>query len=124
MQQSPAAQCTTCGPAAPSILQSARLRSWEHAGVTAGSVEFEVHVRPGARKDAVDGTHDGVLAVRVSAPPAEGRANEAVRRLLAAELGVRRGAVELVGGATSRRKRIRVAGDPDELRARLDRLLS
>jgi len=87
-------------------------------------IEFEVHVRPGARRDAVDGTHDGVLAVRVSAPPAEGRANEAVRRLLAAELGVRRGAVELVTGAGSRRKRFRVEGDPDELRARLEQLLS
>lgn len=77
--------------------------------------ELDVHVRPGARRDAVDGVHDGVLAVRVSAPPAEGRANDAVRRVLAAAFGVRPGAVELVRGASSRRKRIRISGDAERL---------
>jgi len=96
--------------------------AWEHSAV-AEAVELEVHVRPGARRDGVDGTHDGVLAVRVSAPPSEGRANEAVRRVLAAAFGVRVRDVELVRGATSRRKRLRVEGDQAQLRARLDELL-
>jgi uncharacterized protein YggU (UPF0235/DUF167 family) len=51
----------------------------------------------------------GTLVVRVTAPPVEGAANEALVRLLARELGVGRTAVAIEGGATARVKRLRVA---------------
>ena len=89
----------------------------------AGGISFELHVRPGGRRDAVEGRYDGVLAIRVTAPPADGRANEAVCRLLAAAFGVRRSAVQIVGGATARRKRVHIEGDDTELRVTLARLL-
>jgi uncharacterized protein (TIGR00251 family) len=84
--------------------------------------ELDVHVRPGARSTQVGGSHDGVLAVKVAAPPADGQANEAVCRAVAAALGVRPAAVELVRGASSRRKRLRIDGDPAALQARSDEL--
>ena len=90
----------------------------------AEGLTFALHVRPGGRRDAIEGDHDGALAVRVAAPPTDGRANDAVRRLLAAELGVPRSAVEIVGGHTSRRKRVHVEGDAVALSARLDELRS
>lgn len=86
------------------------------------SFELDVHVRPGARATHVGGSHDGLLAVKVAAPPADGQANEAVCRAVAAALGVRPTAVELVRGASSRRKRLRIEGDPVELQARGDEL--
>lgn len=62
---------------------------------------------------------DGVLRVRVAAAPVDGAANRALLHLLAAELGVPAGAVELVGGASGRRKLIEVAGlDEASLRSR------
>lgn len=85
--------------------------------------ELEVHVRPGGRRDAVEGIHDGVLAVRVIAPPADGRANDAVRRVLADAFAVRPGAVAIVSGASSRRKRVRVAGERSVLEGRHRELL-
>jgi uncharacterized protein YggU (UPF0235/DUF167 family) len=53
---------------------------------------------------------DGVLAVRVSAPPVEGAANQALLRLIAAELDVPRRDVRLVAGAGGRRKLVVVDG--------------
>jgi uncharacterized protein len=94
------------------------------SGGPADSIEFGVHVRPGGRRDAVEGSHDGVLAVRVSAPPTDGRANDAVVALLAAAFGVKRGEVAIIGGHTARRKRVRVDGVPAVLRARLAELLA
>ena len=93
-------------------------------GEAATSIEFAVHVRPGGRRDAVEGIYDGVLAVRVSAPPTDGRANDAVVALLATAFGVKRGAVEIIGGHTARRKRVRVVGVPAVLQARLAELLA
>ena len=86
-------------------------------------IEIEVHVRPGGRRDAVEGAHDGVLAVRVAAPPAGGRANVAVLRTVAAAFRVRPSAVVLIGGSSSRRKRLRIAGDEQELSERHRELL-
>ncbi|MFM2072958.1 MAG: hypothetical protein RLZZ623_3222 [Actinomycetota bacterium] len=70
--------------------------------------EFDIHVRPGSRRTSIDGIHDDVLAVRVSAPPADGRANEAVCELLATAFGVRRSIVSIDRGAASRRKHVRI----------------
>lgn len=52
----------------------------------------------------------GVLRVKVSAPPIEGKANEALVAILARSLGVPKRAVEIIGGAASRDKTIRVVG--------------
>lgn len=87
-------------------------------------ISFTVHVRPGARRTAVEGDHGGALAVRVAVPPAQGRANEAVRAILADAFGVRRSAVHIVTGRSSRRKEVRVLGDPHRLAVRLTELLA
>lgn len=83
-----------------------------------GTVVLRVHVQPGARRTSVVGRHGDAVKVAVSAPADRGKANEAVLALLAGVLGVPRAAVELVGGATSRAKRVAVAGvDPEVVRA-------
>lgn len=64
----------------------------------------KVRVKAGARKDSVEEQPDGSLRVDVKAAAVEGKANEAVLRLLAAHYGVRRSAVKLKLGATSREK--------------------
>lgn len=62
---------------------------------------------------------DGVLRVRVAAPPVDGAANESLLRLLAAELGVPRRDVRLVAGAGGRRKVVTVKGvAPERVRER------
>lgn len=67
-----------------------------------------VRVPPGARRDAVVGKHGAALKVTVTAPPERGKANEAVRRLLAKEMGIRPSAVMIVRGHASRRKEVAV----------------
>lgn len=58
-----------------------------------------VRVTPRARRDEVAGIlEDGTLRVRVSAPPAEGRANAALLAFLAKVLGVRKNRLEIVAG--------------------------
>ena len=73
-----------------------------------------VHVHPGSRRPAVGGEHGGALVVRVSEPAADGRATDAVAVALARAFGVRRSAVELVSGPTSRQKRFQVDGATEE----------
>ena len=60
--------------------------------------------------DRVEGVVDGVLRVRVTAPPIEGAANQALLRLLADELGVARRDVRLVAGAAGRQKLVVIDG--------------
>ena len=65
---------------------------------------------PRAAADAIAGWRDGVLLVRVTAPPAGGRANAAVTRLLARSVGLPQSAVQIVGGPAARRKRVELRG--------------
>jgi uncharacterized protein (TIGR00251 family) len=69
-----------------------------------------VRVQPRARRDEVVGERDGAIVVRLTAVPAEGRANEALRRLIATFVGVPRGDVEIVRGSANRDKLVRVEG--------------
>lgn len=69
-----------------------------------------VRITPRASRDEVVGERGGVLMVRVTAPPVDGAANEALVRLLAKALGVPRGGVMIASGATSRTKIVEVAG--------------
>jgi uncharacterized protein (TIGR00251 family) len=80
-----------------------------------------VRVQPRARRDEVVGWQGTTLRVRVTAPPAEGRANQAVITLLAEVLDLPRSAIGLVSGAASRDKLVRVAGHSlPEVRALLE----
>ena len=86
-----------------------------------------LRVKPGASRTAVGGRYDGVagpaLVVAVAARAVEGQATKAVLEAIAAAFGVRRSAVTLVRGATSRDKLVEVEGDDTEIRPRLEGLL-
>jgi uncharacterized protein len=83
-------------------------------------VRITVRVRPGSARPGVGGEHDGALVVRVSARAVDGQATAAALAAVAAAFGVRRDAVTLVAGTSSRTKIVDVTGaDP----AVLDRLL-
>lgn len=76
-------------------------------------VRITIRVRPGSAHPGVGGEHAGALVVRVSARAVAGKATEAALSALASALGVPRGAVTLVAGASSRTKIVDVAGaDP------------
>lgn len=75
-----------------------------------GGVHLRVHVKPRASKNAVGDALGDALSISVSAPPADGAANDAVVSLLARHLGIPRRCVTLVRGQTSRTKIVRVEG--------------
>jgi hypothetical protein len=81
---------------------------------------IRVRVTPRSGRDEVVGWQGDELRVRVRAAPVEGQANEALCRLIAKHVGVPSSAVEVVGGATSRTKTLRIEGlSEDEVRVRL-----
>ena len=83
-------------------------------------VTFAVKIHPRARKNAIAGELGDALKVSLTAPPVEGRANDACIEFFAKLLKVPRSSVTIASGQTSRNKVIRVAGLPaDELRRRL-----
>jgi uncharacterized protein (TIGR00251 family) len=76
-------------------------------------VRFAVRVQPRASQTEIVGEYNGAIKVRLTAPPVEGAANDALVDLLAKELGVARRDIRIVSGASSRSKTIEVAGvDP------------
>ena len=75
-----------------------------------GTVVFAVRVTPRASRGAIEGEYQGALKVRLTAPPLEDLAKEALRRLLAARLNVPLSAVRIVGGEKSRNKRVAIEG--------------
>jgi len=81
-----------------------------------------VRAQPGARKAGIQGEHGGALKVAVTAPPENGRANQAITELLRDWLGLKRSQVELVSGATHRNKQFLIRGlTAEELRSRIAR---
>jgi uncharacterized protein (TIGR00251 family) len=91
----------------------------KRAGRPEGAL-LRVRVQPRARRDEVVGWQGAALRVRVSAPPADGRANQAVIALLAQALGLPRSSIGLVSGAASRDKLVSVGGRSlEEVRALL-----
>jgi uncharacterized protein len=82
-----------------------------------------LRVKPGASRPRVGGSHGSALVVAVSARAVEGRATEAALVAVAEALGVRRSAVRLVTGRTSRDKVIEVEAADDAVRSRLEALL-
>jgi uncharacterized protein (TIGR00251 family) len=87
---------------------------------TSDGVTFAVKIHPRARKNAVAGELGDSLKLSLTAPPVEGRANEACINFLANLLKVPRSSVTIASGQNSRRKVIRVSGlSADEVQKRL-----
>jgi uncharacterized protein (TIGR00251 family) len=76
---------------------------------TASGVTFAMKVQPRAKKNAITGELGTALKVSLTAPPVEGRANEACIEFFAKLLKVPRSSVTIASGRTSRSKVIRVA---------------
>ena len=90
-----------------------------------GGVLLALHAQPGARRDELAGLHGDRLRVRTTAPPVDGKANERLVALVAEAFGLPRRDVELVSGATSRRKDVLIRGiDLAEAERRLAAVLA
>jgi uncharacterized protein (TIGR00251 family) len=97
--------------------------------LAADGVRVAVRLSPRARSDRIDGVArlaDGavVLKASVTAPPADGRANDALLQLLATEWDVPRRDLAIAGGQKNRSKVVHVAGDPALLLTRLGAMLA
>lgn len=87
---------------------------------TSDGASFTVKVQPRARKSAITGEIGDALKLALTAPPVEGRANEACIEFFANLLKLPRSSISIASGQTSRRKVIRVLGlSAGEVRARL-----
>jgi uncharacterized protein len=82
-------------------------------------MRITVRVRPGSARPGVGGQHDGALVVRVRERAVDGQATAAALVAIAAAFGVRRSAVTLVAGASSRTKIVDIAGADPAALARL-----
>lgn len=81
---------------------------------------LSVRVHPGARRNDIAGLHAGAVKVSIAAPPADGRANEALIEFLAELLRLPQHCITIVGGAASRNKVLRITGkDAAEVQAAL-----
>ena len=76
-----------------------------------GRVILTLRVQPGAKRDAVAGMYgEQAVKLAVSAPPVDGKANAAIRKLLAGWLGIPQGKIELKSGETGRDKNFIISG--------------
>jgi len=81
---------------------------------------LSVRARPGAKRNAINGVHDGALKISLTTPPADGRANEALIAFLAEKLHLPKARVALVSGQTNRSKVFRITGlNAEEVQALL-----
>jgi len=76
----------------------------------ADGVLLNVRVIPRAAHSSLAGIRDGALLVRLTSPPVEGAANEALIELIASHLAVPRRHISLAAGSRGRRKRLKIVG--------------
>lgn len=83
-------------------------------------VSFAVRIQPRVSRNEVVGVLGDEIKIRITAPPVDGAANEALCAFLGHLLGVPVRAVEIVSGRSGRRKVVRVTGlNAESVRARL-----
>ena len=67
---------------------------------------IDILVQPRASKSDITGVHDGALRIRIAAPPVDGAANDAIIEFFSKRLKIRKSDVQIVSGASGRRKRV------------------
>lgn len=76
----------------------------------ADGVSFEVRVQPRSSKTEISGIQDGILRVRLTAPPVDGAANKQCIELLSRKMKVPKRFIIIASGVSARRKRLKVQG--------------
>ncbi len=83
---------------------------------------ISVKVSPRSSGNQIIGFGEGMIKVKLTAPPVEGRANKALKGLLAKRLGLSKGNVEIISGERSRQKSVLIHGlSPDKVDALLQK---
>ncbi len=77
---------------------------------TADGVVLSVRAVPRASKNAIQGVHDGALKIRLTTPPVDGKANQALIKYLSKALKISKSQIELMQGETSRHKILKITG--------------
>ena len=86
-----------------------------------GGVVFVAKIVPGSSRTALSGLLDGMLKIKISAPPVKGKANKCLLEFLSKQLGVKRNAVSIIRGQANPVKRVQVLGiSADTLLKRLN----
>ena len=83
------------------------------------AVTLDILVQPRASRAKIGPMHDGRLKIAVTAPPVDGEANAADIELFAKQLGIPRSSIEIVAGASSRRKTLKLANVTEQQIAEL-----
>ena len=74
----------------------------------------KIYLQPKASKNEIVGPYRDGIKVKVTAPPVEGKANDALIRFLAKELGISPSSIEIVKGHHSREKTLKISGTLDQ----------
>lgn len=77
---------------------------------TKEGVEISLYIQPGASKSEVIGEHNGLLKIKIKAPPVEGKANAEVIEFLSKTLNIPKRQIEFLKGEKSRDKKVLVIG--------------
>jgi uncharacterized protein (TIGR00251 family) len=75
-----------------------------------GGVVFTVKIVPGSSRTGVSGLFDGMVKIKVSAPPEKGKANRCLVEFLAKQVGIKKNAVSIISGETNPVKDVRLLG--------------
>ncbi len=79
-------------------------------------MKIRVRVQPNASKDEILGFgEDGILKVRVAAPPSDGVANRRLVKYISRRLGLRSSEVSILSGHKARHKVLEISGDGDDV---------
>ena len=73
-------------------------------------IEVPLHVQPRARRTQIAGLHDGILKVKISAPPVDDAANRAILEFFSSLLGHPKSRLHIISGEKSRNKVLRIEG--------------
>jgi hypothetical protein len=77
-------------------------------------VHLTVKVVPGSSRTEITGIYDGMLKIKVAAPPEKGKANKALLEFLAKQLGIRKNALRITSGQTSAVKQVWLEGTTEK----------
>jgi uncharacterized protein (TIGR00251 family) len=92
-------------------------------------LRLSIRLTPNGGRDSIEGMEvdaegHAYLKARVSAVPEDGKANKALISLLSKKLRVPKSSISLVTGETARKKILRIEGDPEDLKAKLEGLMA